>query len=153
ARLWNAKRVILVEGDDLGYLKHLHTTQFPDAETPLDAIPNLSIGGWDGWAHAIGSNMALKNAVGDRITTYCILDSDYHSVAEKHNRYQQAGEYGINLHIWERKEVENYLLDPDVIARVIKARTKKAAPTPNQVMTFLQQACEQEKETVLDAMA
>ncbi len=153
ARLWNAKRVLLVEGDDLGFLKHLHNTQYPNAEIPLDAIPNLSIGGWDGWAHAIGSNMGFKNAVGDRITTYCLLDSDYHNNTEKNHRYAQAEENGLNLHIWKRKEIENYLLDPTVIARTIKERTKKTPPTPEEVNAFLIVACDEEKDTVLDAMA
>jgi hypothetical protein len=97
--------------------------------------------------------MALKNAVGDRITTYCIFDSDYHTTQEKAERYRQAGERGINLHIWERKEIENYLLDPVVIARVIKQRTKTTAPTVAVVSEFLLQTCENEKDNVFDAMA
>ena len=96
-------------------------------------------------AHAVGSNMALKNAVGDRITTYCIFDSDYHTKNEQTERYHQAVERGINLHIWRRKEIENYLLAPTVIARVIKQRTKTEPPTPAQVQAFLQSACEEEK--------
>ena len=153
ARLWNAKKVVLLEGKDLGFLKTLHATLYPEAETPIDAIPNLSIGGWGGWAHAVGSNMALKNAVGDRITTYCIFDSDYHTKNEQTERYHQAAERGINLHIWRRKEIENYLLAPTVIARVIKQRTKTEPPTPAQVQAFLQSACEKEKETVFDGIA
>jgi predicted ATPase len=153
ARLWNAKRVILLEGKDLAFLKTFHAKLFPDAETPLDAIPNLSIGGWGGWAHAIGSSMALKNAVGDRITTYCIFDSDYHTAQEKAERCNQATERAINLHIWERKEIENYLLNPTVIARVITQRTKTTPPTPKNVQEFLLRAGNDEKDTVFDAMA
>ena len=153
ARLWNARKVLLVEGKDLAFLKTFHAKLYPEAETPLDAIPNLSIGGWGGWAHAIGSSMALRNAVGDRITTYSIFDSDYHTSAEIAERYQQAKERGINLHIWERKEIENYLLDPTVIARVIHQRSKTTTPTAAEIQTFLLEACEVEKDTVLDGMA
>ena len=153
ARLWNARKVILLEGKDLAFLKTLHAKLYPDAETPLDAIPNISIGGWGGWAYGIGSNMALKNTIGESITTYCIFDSDYHTSTELQERYQQAIERGIHLHIWERKEIENYLLDPAVIARVIKQRTKLTPPTAATVNEFLLQACEEEKDTVFDAMA
>ena len=148
ARLWNAKKVILLEGKDLAILKTFHGKIFPKADTPLDAIPNLSIGGWGGWAHAIGSSMALKNAVGDRIeeTRICIFDSDYHTPAEQQERYDQANDRAICLHIWERKEIENYLLDHNVIARVIKQRTKNAPPTPAAVHDFWFQArCGEEK--------
>ena len=70
-----------------------------------------------------------------------------------HERYAQAKERGINLHIWERKEIENYLLNPNVIVRSIKARTTKTPPTPADVQALLDQACEDEKDTVQDAMA
>ncbi|MBS1874317.1 MAG: AAA family ATPase [Acidobacteria bacterium] len=153
ARLWNAKKVLLLEGKDLGILKTFHGKLFPNTDTPLDAIPNLSIGGWGGWEHAIGGSMALKNAVGDRITTYCIFDRDYHTSEELSDRYDQAQERGISLHIWLRKEIENYLLNPTVIARLIKQRTKQSPPTPADVTAFLLKACQQEKDTVFDAIA
>jgi hypothetical protein len=153
ARLWNAKKVLLFEGKDIAFMKTFHARLYPEAEMPLDAIPNLSIGGWGGWQHAIGSNMALKNAVGDNIATYCIFDSDYHTDAEKEERYRQARDRGINLHIWKQKEIENYLLAPAVIARVIKQRTKMPPPTPEAIEEFLLKACEDEKDTVLDGIA
>ena len=90
ARLWSARKFLLVEGKDIGLLKHFHGTLFPDVELPIDAIPSLPIGGWSGWPYAVGSSMTLKNAVGDRITTYCILDSDYHSSTEIEERYVEG---------------------------------------------------------------
>lgn len=153
ARLWSARRVILVEGKDLGFLKTFHALLYPQAQTPLDAIPNLSIGGWGGWRDGIGSTMGIKNAVGDHIAFYCIFDSDYHTSTEIEERYKQAQTRGINLHIWERKEIENYLIEPDVIARLIKQRAKKASPTRDEVRKFLLAACEEEKDTVLDGIA
>lgn len=153
ARLWNARRVLLVEGKDLSFLKVFHAILFPDSEVPLDAIPNLSIGGWGGWDYAIGSNMALKNAIGDNIAAYCILDSDYHNPKEKRDRLEKAKQQEIYLHIWSRKEIENYLLNPDVIARLVKKRSKRGAPTSSDVEKMLIQACEEEKDTVLDGLA
>jgi predicted ATPase len=153
ARLWNAKRVLLLEGKDLAFLKVFHSIAYPDSESPLDAIPNLSIGGWGGWDYAIGSKMALKNAVGDDIAAYCILDGDYHSQVEKQERLDKAKQQGISLHIWKRKEIENYLLEPEVIARVIKRRSKCGAPTAEDVKNMLVQACDGERDTVLDGIA
>jgi hypothetical protein len=153
ARLWNAKKVLLLEGKDLSFLKIFHSALYPESENPLDAIPNLSIGGWGGWEYAIGSNMALKNAVGDTIAVYCILDSDYFTAKKKQERTEKAKQQGIYLHIWKCKEIENYLLNPDVIARVLKRRAKDSAPGSVEVRDLLIASCEDEKDTVLDGIA
>jgi AAA ATPase domain/AAA domain, putative AbiEii toxin, Type IV TA system len=109
ARLWSAKKFLLVEGKDVSFLRHFHRLLFPDAEIPLDAIPSLPVGGWGGWAYALGSSMTLRNAVGDRVVVYCILDSDFHTQTQIENRYKEATARGIHLHVWSRKEFENYL--------------------------------------------
>jgi hypothetical protein len=120
SRLWNSRKFLLVEGKDLQYLKVLQNILYPDSALPIDTVPNMQIGGWGGWPYAIGSRMVLRNALGEEITAYCILDSDYHTEDEKQQRVEDAQDKGINLHIWERKEIENYFLLPKVIARVIR---------------------------------
>jgi energy-coupling factor transporter ATP-binding protein EcfA2 len=81
ARLWSARKFLLLEGEDMALLRRFHAVLYPEADLPLDALPSLSIGGWTGWPRAIGSSLAMKNAVGDRIVSYCILDRDYHTDA------------------------------------------------------------------------
>jgi hypothetical protein len=154
ARLWNARKVLLLEGEDLGLLRCFHELIFPASETPLDGLPNLSIGGWGGWSYAIGSSMALRNAVGDEIVSYCILDSDYHTAAQKCDRYREAEDRRIRLHIWLFKELENYLLHPDVIRRLIKERLKGgSAPSVEDIHGELLRICDLEKDNVLDGLA
>jgi energy-coupling factor transporter ATP-binding protein EcfA2 len=154
ARLWNAKKVLLLEGEDLGLLRCFHELLFPDSETPLDAIPNLALGGWGGWSYAIGSSMALRNAVGEEIISYCILDSDYHTEAQKCDRYREAADRGIRLHIWSSKEIENYLLRPAVIRRLIKERLKSGpAPSADDISEEMLRICEMEKDNVMDGLA
>ena len=122
ARLWNSRRCILVEGADLSFLKMVHDKMYPNAEFSLDEIPNSSIGGWDGWPYAIGHTMMARNALGQKVRVYCILDSDYRVPAEIDDRKDEARTRGVELHIWSKKEIENYFLNPNVIARVICAR-------------------------------
>ena len=95
ARPWSARKFVLIEGKDVSLLRHFHSTLFPNVELALDSIPALPIGGWSGWTYAVGSSMTLRNAVGDRITTYCILDSDYHSEEEIRERYSEAENRGL----------------------------------------------------------
>ena len=47
-----------------------------------------------------------------------ILDSDYRSPNANREIVDRLSRLGITAHIWNRKELESYLLEPDVIARV-----------------------------------
>jgi len=131
SRLWNAHRFLMVEGDDIGILKHFQNVALPKSKTPIDTIPSRSIGGWGGWSYAIGSEMFLQNAGGEGIVTYCILDSDYHTPDEINERMQDAKARNISLHIWKKKELENYLLVPTAIHRFIEQRIEKGKKPPS----------------------
>jgi hypothetical protein len=150
ARLWNAKKFLLVEGDDIGLLRHLHAVIFPDAVLPLDALPNLPIDGWGGWSHAVGSSMTLHNSFGEEIRTFCLLDRDYHDDEEVAARLKEAAERGVELHVWQSKEIENYLLNPAVIHRVLSKRIgESAAPTVDEIGQQIHKICGDEFDTVI----
>jgi energy-coupling factor transporter ATP-binding protein EcfA2 len=150
ARLWHAKKCILVEGNDLQYLKEAHGKLFPESETPFDTVPNYPIGGWNGWQYAIGSQLLSKTTVGDDVILYCILDSDYHLPEEIAKRQEEARKNGISLHIWEKKEIENYFLIPAAISRFITehTRTKKTTPSPAEVEKEIDRIVESMKPTM-----
>ena len=111
--------MLLVEGNDINFLKAFQNVLFPESLQPIDTLPFMSIGGWGGWPYAIGTAMLLQNETGESITTYCLLDSDYHSPDEISERRDQAIERNVQLHIWTSKEIENYLLSSTLIQRVI----------------------------------
>lgn len=129
-RLWHARKFILVEGKDIGFLKAFQDTLFPESQSPIDAMPSMPIGGWGGWNYAVGSAMLLQNAVGESIITYCVLDSDYHTPEEVAQRKGQAKDRNVQLHIWSRKEIENYLLSAQLIYRVIEASLARRTTGP-----------------------
>jgi len=99
--------------------------------------------------------MLLKNAGGENIRVYCILDSDYHTLEQISNRLPQARVHQIELHIWSKKEIENYLLAPAPIVRTIMSRAAKRVepPTELEVENQLATICERLRDDVFDAMA
>ena len=154
ARLWSAKKFLLVEGKDASFLKLLQAKLYPESDTPLDAIPTLQIGGWAGWNYAVGSSMTIRNAGGDQILTYCILDSDFHTKSEIRARKDDAVRRGLFLHIWRRKEIENYLIVPKAIRRVIASRLKGGQPpTEEELKRLILNICEGERHSVEDGLA
>jgi len=155
ARLWSARRFILVEGKDLKLLRFFQDRLFPDSGEAFDAIPNMPIGGWTGWPSALGGSLLLQNAMGEDIQVYCVLDSDYHTVDEIQGRYRLAEEKGIQLHVWRMKEIENYLLVPSAIARVISKSmpSSRRSPKSGDIEERLKDICSSMQDETLDAMA
>jgi hypothetical protein len=86
----------------------------------------MAVGGWGGWNYAVGSSMFLRNSVGEEVVTYCVLDSDYHSNDEIEERLRDATMKGVELHIWRRKEIENYLIVPEAILRAVRSLEPRA---------------------------
>lgn len=152
ARLWGGRKMLLVEGDDLKILKRLHAILFPSAKEPLDQIPNMSINGWTGWPYAIGSSMLMRNALDEQIVSYCILDSDYHPEEELEKRYADARQRHVQLHIWRKKEMENYLIVPEVIHRVISSQAQKGKVGLGTVTTELDRIAEALKQGTMEAL-
>ena len=152
ARLWSSRKVLFVEGKDIGYLKRFQDLCFPNSTEPIDAVPHMLIGGWGGWSYAIGSTMMLRNAGGDEIVPYCIRDSDYHLEADIETRYRDAERNSVELHIWKRKEIENYLVSPQIVHRFLNSRIadRKTAPSIDHIDAKLDQICDGMKDGVFD---
>jgi energy-coupling factor transporter ATP-binding protein EcfA2 len=154
ARLVHSKRCIFVEGDDLTLLKRFQNTLFPDSEYPVDGIPHLSIGGWGGWNYVIGSSMWVQSTMQD-VAKYCVFDRDYHTDTQIAERLAQADDKGIRLKIWDKKEIENYLLVPTAISRLLKrlGRGQKKYPSDQLVRAKLEEIADSLKNSVVDGIA
>lgn len=153
-RLWKCKKCIFVEGNDLSVLKNLHNTLFPKTEIPLDMMPNMPIGGWSGWNYAIGTSMFIKNNADETIYVYCILDSDYYSKNQIENRLKEAKQKNVKLHIWERKEIENYLIVPDAISRIINRETNlNILANKSKIIEQIEKICNDLRDETFDNIA
>jgi hypothetical protein len=149
-KLWASKKLLIVEGEDIDILKRLQNTIIPDSMDPFDSIPNFDIGGWGGWNTAKGSGKLLKETVDDTIRIYCLFDSDYHPKEIKEKRIEEAQKIGISIHIWQRKEIESYLIVPTAILRILKSASRKAATlTVTDIEKLIEEkASELEEDTI-----
>ncbi len=154
ARLWSSKKLLLVEGKDIAILKRFQETMFTNLSDPFDIIPRSSIGGWNGWHFVKGADFILKNGLKQDINVYCILDSDYHSEEDKKERKKEADTNGINLQIWKKKEIENYLIIPEAIFRLLKKKKKTSKPLSLEIINQkLDEITEEMKTEVIDKFA
>lgn len=153
-RLFSNGKMLILEGDkdDVKILGLLQNTLFPDTHIPFDIIPKTFVEGWSGWQRVIGSNNVFRHT-DSSINTYCIFDSDYHIDDEKNERYKEALENKINLHIWKKKEIENYLINPNVILRIIKRKKRKGNVDIESIQLKIDELCENLKLQTTDQFA
>lgn len=117
-RLGNAKKCIFVEGKDNKTLTKFQSILSPDSQISLDQLPTVELGGWSRFDEALGAARLFYDETRGEIETYCILDRDYHTDAEITELYRKAAESHLKLHVWERKEIENYIVTPKSIFKV-----------------------------------
>jgi type IV secretory pathway TrbD component/energy-coupling factor transporter ATP-binding protein EcfA2 len=155
ARLWGARRFLLVEGDDLPILQAFQNVLFPSSATPVAAIPSSTFGGWGGWRYALGSSIALKNAAGSEIVAYCLLDHDYHTQDQINHVYAEFAKHSGQVHVWSVKEIENFLLRGEVIVRAIESRLPRRTSPPGEieVKQKLEQFATELEEDLFDGFA
>lgn len=158
ARLGNCRKCVMVEGNDPDLLICIHRLLFPESTEPLDTVPIVRSGGWGGWERARGLAELLKSEAATTIKLYCIFDRDYHTEAELNDRRDQASASGIFLHVWKRKEIENYLVVPRCIARVIQSRVRKRltedlVATTSAVAIAVNRICDELREHTCDSVA
>jgi len=141
ARALTRKVVLFVEGQDISILKllagRLGWVRFAN-EQGLAPIP---MGGFSGWPNVSGFARVL-NRFGGGPKIVVLLDRDYRSDVAVQAIEAEIRKDNADVHIWDRKEIENYLLNAACIARV----SELPEPEVNELM--LEVAAEIEKETL-----
>lgn len=153
-KLWSSKKLIIVEGEDIRILKRIQNKLLPNSDEPFDTIPNFDIGGWGGWNYARGSSLLLRETVDHNIKIYCLFDSDYHTEKQKADRLNEAKKLGVQIHIWKKKEIENYLIVPTAILRIIKEESKRPVTiTVSDIENKINEIVKETEEEILHNFA
>lgn len=154
SRLFISHRFMIWEGRDTDrlILSKFQAVLYPKGLNAISSFPKSFVEGWGGWQRAVAV-AGLFNSNQIHVICYCIFDSDYHSEEILESRRQEAIDKHINLHIWRRKEIENYVLSPEAITRFISAKKRKGKVSLEIVKDKMTELANQEKETVLDNIA
>jgi energy-coupling factor transporter ATP-binding protein EcfA2 len=122
------KTCLFVEGKDMKYLKSAATSMnkvFFSREQGFSVIP---LEGFSNWDRLMSLEWIFKNALGEKISCYVILDRDYHLDEECQEIIKSLTQKGVNCHIWARKEIENYIIEESLLYRLLKLRYNQRHP-------------------------
>lgn len=113
--LGRQRRCLFVEGNDFYYLnkfaERLYCKQL--------VIPTFSLGGFNNISHLYGVANLFFNETKNQIKCFALVDRDYRDFFTVEKIYEKAKEQHLYLHIWERKEIENYLIVPEILYQYI----------------------------------
>lgn len=126
ARLARAKRIIFFEGSDRRLFRQLASRLgkvriLDDPDTTF-----LKAGGFGQWRRVKGVEWTLQEVLKMDVNIYSIFDRDYRSDPEVEDFRSKIESEGVRCRVLSRKEIENYLLEPGLLGRVLTAKKTRS---------------------------
>lgn len=118
ARALRSRIALFVEGDDMQLIRSLAKRANLNLLAEEKALAVVPIGGFSRWPGVEAFAWLKSEFLGSTVGVRVLLDRDYRSTAEIEAIERQLAIASVDAHIWRRKEIENYLLDPETIARL-----------------------------------
>lgn len=119
ARIGSAKKCLFVEGNDLKLLSKFADILYPEMTESVSTLPHVALGGFNNLSEAFGASKLFYDETNGNIRCMCILDRDYFPEDLLKEKIGLAEQNKLDLHIWRRKEIENYIIEPQVLFRLI----------------------------------
>jgi hypothetical protein len=116
-RALRSRVALFVEGDDAPILAHIGRRLGLKGVASSDEYATVPLGGFtrNGVAGAFAETMST---LGTQVHTYVVLDGDLRCEESRATQVAALEKVGARVHLWKRRELENYLLVPSAIAKV-----------------------------------
>jgi len=151
SKLGSARKCVFVEGKDIKTLAKLQA-RYDLNNICVDQLPIVELGGWKRFNEALGASRLFFQETSGEIKTYCILDRDYHRPEEIEELYQKAEENHLILHVWKKKEIENYLFSVDSLFRMTNMPQEERTAFDQELFSILDQLKEQTIDGIMDQL-
>lgn len=124
-RIGLKKKCLFVEGKDMKILSKVFDKLYPEEENEIGTLPCLSLGGFMRLPEAFGAANLFYKETQNSVKCMAILDRDYYPETLLADIYDKAKENHLDLHIWGKKEIENYFIVPPMLFRLVRAKNAK----------------------------
>jgi len=134
ARIARARKVIFVEGKDGRLLRRLSARMNLERLANPQNVPIIRLGGFSEWRRAVHAVWAFRQILDLEIEAFCVFDRDYRSEEEIKEFLGNVKDENCICRVLDRKEIENYLLEPNALQRAVgrrlRARDRESAELP-----------------------
>lgn len=118
ARALRSRVALFVEGEDMKVIRQLAKRVGAGRVAEERSLTVIPIGGYSHWPSVEAFGWLKSELLGATVEVFVILDRDYRT-DEKCTEVELAlAKKGVKVHIWKRKELENYLIEPPALARL-----------------------------------
>lgn len=146
--------LLFVEGDDKPFLLDVAYKLGSRVFDQFSQIAVQEIKGKGNWQLALGASSALRTLSGGEIQAALLLDADYMLDKERLAFLTKAHDSSLCLHIWQKKEIENYFINPEVISRFVNRRLEGGQScSTEEIENFIQDIEAAEKQDVILSMS
>jgi hypothetical protein len=118
------KTCLFVEGNDFVILKKL-SKKFNSNFSSEEGFSVIQLQGFSNWSRLLHVNWIFKNVLGEKVKCYVLLDRDYYPQAKIDEITSALIEKKVKVHVWRKKEIENYLINFHVLYRIFLIRYKE----------------------------
>lgn len=122
-RLGLCKKCVFVEGLDIKLLNKFYKILYPEKIETISDLPIIELGSFTRYEQALGAAKLFYKETSGNFKCICILDKDYRLDSELNKIRKSAIDCHLDLHIWERKELESYLINQRVLYKFINNKT------------------------------
>lgn len=122
---------------------------YPDKESLISTLPYIELHGFANLNEAFGASQLFYNETRGGIKSICILDRDFYPDEILIKKKEMAAENHLCLHIWKKKEIENYLLVPEAYYRIARPKKEKY----EVFLERFEKLVEMEKDDIVDQIS
>ena len=124
-RLLKNKRILFVEGNDYSILKRMAAKIKLNELANENGLTIVPLGGFSQWPMVMNAERLFSAILDEKINIALILDRDYRCDEELDIIKKKVADSANYLHFWGRKEIENYLVNLNVIKRIVEMKLKR----------------------------
>lgn len=143
--------ILFVEGDDVQNLKRMQNVLDAYSRVPVDVIPAMSLGSWSALSSAVGVGLMMRELKVSGVGGLVIVDRDYRTDGVVDEQRRCVERAGLKFHVWKRKEIENYFIIPDAIARCVSDFTRTRVESA-VIQGLVKKLCDAMKDDLLAAL-
>lgn len=118
------KTCLFVEGKDFNFLKKLASKLGINQFSLEDGFSVIPLDGFSNWERLLHIDWIFKNTLGETVKCFVMLDRDYYSEDYINHIINNLSSKGVQVHIWSKKELENYLIDFNLLYKLFVDKYK-----------------------------